>query len=724
MRDRNPGHVRFSAFDLDLGTGELRKNGTTIRLQKQPFDVLALLLERSGELVTREELQDRIWGSDTHVDFDHGLNKAVKKIREALGDSADEPTYIETLARRGYRFVAPVIWDAEAPPQPPPGSAPQVLRYAEPGRGRSRWVAVLIAGLLTAGALGSWLLLRDRHTAAELKQRQITTNSADNLIESAILSPDGKYLLFGDQLGIHVRLIATGETHTFSKPDTLADSIAWFPTAWFPDGSRFIAVSRKLGSKGSISTSWSVAVLGGAMTLVRDDAFANAVSPDGSRIAFTTGGLDSDRDIWITGARGENPRRIAAGDDFNSFDLVQWSPTGRRVLYLRTHAGSNKFPWSLESRDPNGEAVRVVIPELYGRAGFCWLPDGRILYSVDLRSVHNENTNLWEIKADPDTGQVRSQPRRLTNWIGIHRDRFSFAAGGKLMAMQKSSRQLNVYVGRLDPAGRLQTPRRLTLEDSTDVPLAWTPDSKSVIFVSDRTGIFKIYKQAPGQPQAEPVTTDPDENKMVRLSPDGRWFLYMSRTPGETRHARLMRIPVSGGAPQVITETPAGALIGCPLAPATECILFEPTPDGKQTVLWTFDPIGGRHRELFRMKVSDSSPLCSVSTDGSQFACLVRTAHDGRIQFLSLTGSIKREINLKRWSDLNSIDWTPDGKMLVSSGGPGKVTLLRVDLDGRVQPVWERKLQNFTWGIASPDGRSMAVVGSTSSSNAWLLENF
>jgi cholera toxin transcriptional activator len=100
--------VRFGVFELDLAAGELRKSGARLRLQEQPFQVLALLLQRTGDVVTREELRQKLWPADTFVDFDHSLNTAVNKLREALGDSASSPRYIETLARRGYRFIAPL----------------------------------------------------------------------------------------------------------------------------------------------------------------------------------------------------------------------------------------------------------------------------------------------------------------------------------------------------------------------------------------------------------------------------------------------------------------------------------------------------------------------------------------------------------------------------------------------------------------------------------------
>ena len=100
--------ARFGAFELNFKAGELRKSGARLRLQEQPFQVLALLLERAGDVVTREELRQKLWPSDTFVDFDHSLNTAINKVREVLGDSASSPRYVETLARRGYRFIAPV----------------------------------------------------------------------------------------------------------------------------------------------------------------------------------------------------------------------------------------------------------------------------------------------------------------------------------------------------------------------------------------------------------------------------------------------------------------------------------------------------------------------------------------------------------------------------------------------------------------------------------------
>ncbi len=135
--------LRFGVFEVDLAAGELRKNGGRIRLQKQPFQVLAALLQNAGQVVTREELREKIWPADAFVDFDHSLNTAVNKIREALGDSASSPRFVETLARRGYRFIASVENAEVETTMPAPALHPE-LHVPAPRRGLVRALFALI----------------------------------------------------------------------------------------------------------------------------------------------------------------------------------------------------------------------------------------------------------------------------------------------------------------------------------------------------------------------------------------------------------------------------------------------------------------------------------------------------------------------------------------------------------------------------------------------------
>ena len=154
-----PRHIlSFGSFEVDLASGELRRQGLRIRLQDQPFRLLALLLERRGEVVTREELRTRLWPSDTFVDFDHSLNTAVMKLREALGDSAEAPRYVETLARRGYRFVAPVA-EPESGARPNPSADTDIASLVPKGARRpasARRVGVLAAAVSAAALVAYW----------------------------------------------------------------------------------------------------------------------------------------------------------------------------------------------------------------------------------------------------------------------------------------------------------------------------------------------------------------------------------------------------------------------------------------------------------------------------------------------------------------------------------------------------------------------------------------
>jgi len=136
--------LRFGIYEADLTTGELRKSGTLIRLQEQPFQILTMLLERPGDLVTRDELRSKLWPADTFVDFDHSLNTAVNKIREALGDSASNPRFVQTIARRGYRFIAPVQSNEKTATEAPGAAS---ISPASPDR------AAEVEAIQTTGAL-------------------------------------------------------------------------------------------------------------------------------------------------------------------------------------------------------------------------------------------------------------------------------------------------------------------------------------------------------------------------------------------------------------------------------------------------------------------------------------------------------------------------------------------------------------------------------------------
>jgi DNA-binding winged helix-turn-helix (wHTH) protein len=145
----SPRTIRFGAFVANLRSGELHKNGSRLKLQERPFKILAMLLERAGEVVTREELREELWPDNTYVDFDHGINMGIGKIREALGDSSEDAQFVETVGRRGYRFIAGV---EEVAPSAPSFAGPTVLPAQRHSVGREKECAELAAAFESAAA--------------------------------------------------------------------------------------------------------------------------------------------------------------------------------------------------------------------------------------------------------------------------------------------------------------------------------------------------------------------------------------------------------------------------------------------------------------------------------------------------------------------------------------------------------------------------------------------
>ena len=175
LKSQSATVFRFGTFEVDLRVGELRKQGVRIKLQEQPFLVLKALLGRSGEIVTREELRSQIWSADTFVDFDNSLNTSINKLREALGDSADGPRFIETLPRRGYRFIAPVRGNDQSPASPAETSPP-----------RKRRIALSLSVVLAAAVIASGLYWRLRQSRRLTEKDTIVVGDFANSTGDAV----------------------------------------------------------------------------------------------------------------------------------------------------------------------------------------------------------------------------------------------------------------------------------------------------------------------------------------------------------------------------------------------------------------------------------------------------------------------------------------------------------------------------------------------------------
>jgi DNA-binding winged helix-turn-helix (wHTH) protein/Tol biopolymer transport system component len=763
---------RFGVFELDLRAGELRRNGLRVKLQEQPFQVLALLLETPGEVVTRDDLRARLWQADTFVDFDHSLNAAIKRLRVALGDSAENPVFVETVARRGYRFLAPVSTVAngngalELVPAIDSSSGIQVAQPTAPAAAdfplrlppgfHLWWIfagAASVILILLGIKLG--LMLAQRHSAAQVsaavRVTRLTANPAEDRVRAAAISRDGKYLAFSDETGFYLRQIDTGETHPLALPAGLsAGSISWFP-----DSAHLIA---SLSGPSQRSSLWEISTLGGNPRKLIDNGRFPEVSPDGKQIAYITG-LRLGNQIWLAAANGEQPYRLL-GEEGDFFGSVAWSPDSTRLAYIRGRL-TNAYGLSgvIEYVNVSGRQRLVnvadrqanVLYQLNGMGWFSaisgplsWASDGRLIYAQDEPPPRQLDSNLWSISFDPG-GHPTSSPLRLTNDAGSVSS-ISVSADGKRIVYVKGEPQPDVYTARLDAHGAITPPARLTLDDRQDLPFDWTADGKAVIFISDRTGMFSIYRQAPGQPIPELLVGGGQPVITPRISADGTQLLYLVYPDwtGKASAVSLMRMPLAGGAPQQVLAAGFISNQQCARAPATLC-LYSIEADNTFTLM-SFDPLRGNGSLVYQIEDEFAQAYnWSLSPDGTMLAIAKGKigAEESRIRLITLRtveeksgeekpgeGKINElKFGEDKWlpvegaTGISTIDWAADSKSLwATTGGDEENALLNVDLQGHARVVWQPKKLWVHWAIPSRDGKSLALHVASSSANAWMVE--
>jgi DNA-binding winged helix-turn-helix (wHTH) protein len=399
------GALRFGAFELDFATGELRKAGLLVRLQQQPFKVLALLASRAGQLVTREEIQREIWRSDTYVDFDQGLNFCIKQIRSALGDQAETPRYVETLPRRGYRFVAPVTPVLAAPRAT--GASDGALdaapaKAAPEAQGRRSVGLVVLALVALACVAGVWAL---RHRDAEAVAWHRLTFRRGNIV-SARFAPGGEILytaawggdppaLYAGRLGTPdarripvatARIVAVSpqsemaylDSPTGAGPGTLIRSplsgepgkeilAAVFSADWSRDGGAF-AVAR------STESGMAIEYPEGHRIARFTNPWSLRVSPDGAHVALIDYPLlDDDRGTVVILDR--EGKTVSRGSHWGSLEGLAWSARGDEVYFTAARSGVDT---ALRALDFSGRE-RLLLPASGRLVIHDVAPDGRLL---------------------------------------------------------------------------------------------------------------------------------------------------------------------------------------------------------------------------------------------------------------------------------------------------------------------------------------------------------
>ena len=697
-----------------------------------------------------------MWPADTFVDFDVGLNSVIRKLRQALGDDADNPHYIETVAKRGYRFLATV---AVTVPEPPvavlaavsvetaalrsigPHSVVEELTTAEPPideppfwRERVRlWqLAVAAVALLALGVGLAWWL-RPAAPRQPVAQR-ITANPPDVPVTGAMISPDGKYVAYSDPTGVYIRHIDSGET----RPLGLPKGFDGIPTSWYPDSTHLLLANRE-GPQHK-SKIWKVSILGGNPQMLLEDAEQGNVSPDGSEIVFVhLGSSFYERELWLAEADGQNARRLVrrrldrSGKEIDLWS-ASWSPNGRRIAYVERESVHSHSPngdrFLVYSRKADGSDARLLfedermdsVPGDYDQLlppPLYWAPNDHLYFALQSHKRGHDDA-IWSIGVDQNTGEAQGQPREMLRglgWIGG----FSASRAGNRLVFWRSDETEQVFVSDFDGNSRkMSSPRRLTIDRSADFYAAdWTADSKAVVFSAPL--MHKIYKQELDATTPELLTEwRKVKVNLPRLSGDGSEILYRVTDKPEDASAPvdLMAVPIAGGAPRVILSEPGINNFICAKPPSQVCILNELLLAGN--FFYLLDLNHGKGRLVAKLPGDANS---GFSPDGSTLAL-----DDGStVRFVSIDSGIVKDVVVKDWPVRKSADWSADGKvLLIASVTPaGAPVILGIDLDGNAKVLLEGdRSAPFDYVLPSPDGKHGALGVTTGESNVWMVENY
>jgi len=549
---------RFSVFEADLRTGELRKGGVRVKLQDQPFQILAMLLENPGELVTREDLRQRLWPSDTFVDFDHSLNSAVKKLRQALSDDPDVPRFVETVPRRGYRFIAPVQsgprngTSAGSTAQPETKAAENTDRgigsaeVVRPSRAPS-WLVqhwklgvAALAGFLLALALGAWFgVFRSSPPVVSAPVRVVPLMNTSGEDSRPSFSPDGNAIAFSwdgekhDRVDIYIKQIGTENSIQITQ--NFGNN---FLPVWSPDG-RYIAFAhREHGREGG--GFYIVPALGGTPRKLLDleeNVPCGALlswSRDGKRLAYAYKGSAAEPCAiyalsmdTLESTRLTNPPSPSVGD----YD-GQFSPDGKSIAFVRDTKDVQDI-YTMPSA--GGEPRRLTFDNrLLG--GVAWMPDSKeILFSS------NRGGSTWGLWRIPLAGGT---PQRAS--VGADRAQSPVVSlKGNRLAYSDQSWNENIWRIPVDAAHHGGKPERLIYSKLQEEGPQYSPDGKHIVFQSTRSGSFEIWRcDADGSHLAQLTSFNGPLTGTPRWSPDGTRISFDTRI---TPHANVYTISADGG---------------------------------------------------------------------------------------------------------------------------------------------------------------------------------
>lgn len=717
----NAGCVfEFDQYRLDISQRLLYRNGERLHLTPKLFDTLALLVERQGQIVSKEELAATLW-PNTVVE-PGGLPRNISMLRRALGDDGER--FIETIPKRGYRFIA----QARLAPQPIPESPrvpPKISEIREVGeitvlgsRGaagtRTRgWRTPATTGLAIglATALVAWWLARSSPPAYTASA--ITSNADILPVTSAAVSADGRYIAYAEMGEIILRHMESRQTHRLPSPAN-----TW-PTFldWHPSGDRVLVSGPDMDT--GVPSVWSLSIRGGTPILLISNATSAAVCPTGEQIAFVR-----DSTVWIASADGSNARKLREAGEHALFPTrPQFSSDGRYLLLGRAFINAPRT--MIEAQRLSDGTVRTLFDSDGYTTDFRLMPDDKELVVAKFAAEYSSSTRLLSIEVDLDRGALGA-PRTIAQWPEYSTHNMTVTRDGSRLVFVRDRTQPDVYVAGWNAEDRsLANPRRLTLDQSRDRPADWL-DERTVLFHSNRAGTFDIYAQEIDSQHARALIDDTEDEIWPIVSVSRGVMFYMStKSDGFSPGApiTLMRKPLAGG-PSTALETSNDPFraIKC-AAQSPRCMLGE-HEDG-ELVLTHFDADSGRGRQFLRIPWNNVPYFgWALSPDGARVATVEGTDWRSiRIYSVDEPDAEPREISVPDYDGFAAISWDATGTGFFASSSRGDVGLiLHVDLEGHTRIVRRQMTPRTSWAIPSPDGKHLAFMEWTAAGNVWMLE--
>ncbi len=656
-----PPRIRFGPFELDPRSGELRKGPTRLKVADQSIEILRALLEQAGDLVTRDQLRERLWSSDTFVDYEHGLNAAVRRLREALGDSAEAPQYIETVPRRGYRFIGPV--QRESLFVPPDSTEPLAMKSssavendtlsASRANGSGHLSAaisrigparlVFVGAIVLALGLGLWIGRGDHKGASSAlaaAARSVPVTSYPGVEADPSLSPDGNQVAFawdegGDNLDIFVKLLDAGEPVRLTT-----DAAAERAPVWSPDGRR-IAFLRAVSGGTSVIV---VPALGGPERTVthtqvplQSGQFRSnglAWTPDGTSLIVVDRNTSGSSAIFSCMLASGERRALTRPPDGFTDAAPSVSPDGRYLAFVRRSAAhnlGNVFVQRLAGLEPVGEPQRLTDQNTTGTLD--WAHDsGSVVYEVG-------GTGLWRIP----TGGGEPQPILMN----VRASRPSVARNGKRIVYQNTTTDANIW--------------------RMPGPAAWG--------------------RAEPSRMPEPIVASTLFDMSPRFSPDGRKLVFYSVRSGS---GELWLSKSDGFQPMQLTNFGSGAFLGSPRwSPSPDSIAFDSMISGT----WNIYVVGtadGRVRAVTSGTLPNVRP--SWSRDGRWIYFASSRSSEWQIWKVAATGGSPIQITKKGGYEAFE---SPDGTTLYYARPPG------------TEGIWEVPVQSGDEKLLIDHGRQM-----------------